>query len=139
MDYIIKRNGQKEQIQFDKITKRIGRLIKDDESYLNPILIAQKVIASIYSGITTEELDIEAADICVNLSTVHPSYSLLGGRILISNLHKKTSIKIRQKQLQWQLKLHKLRPLQLNQQNRRKTNLSFLFLEVQVLEALLPS
>ena len=68
MDYIIKRNGQKEQIQFDKITKRIGRLIKDDESYLNPILIAQKVIASIYSGITTEELDIEAADICVNLS-----------------------------------------------------------------------
>ena len=92
MDYIIKRNGQKEQIQFDKITKRIERLIKEEElSYLNPILIAQKVIASIYSGITTEELDIEAADICVNLSTVHPSYSLLGGRILISNLHKKTS------------------------------------------------
>lgn len=105
MSYVTKRDGRKESIQFDKITERINRLINPIElhnlnlSYLNlqneinildPVLVAQKVVASVFSGITTEELDIESAEICVNLSTTHPSYSYLGGRILISNLHKKT-------------------------------------------------
>jgi ribonucleoside-diphosphate reductase alpha chain len=105
MSYVTKRDGRKESIQFDKITERINRLINPIElhnlnlTYLNlqneinildPILVAQKVVASVFSGITTEELDIESAEICVNLSTTHPSYSYLGGRILISNLHKKT-------------------------------------------------
>ena len=91
MLYVIKRDGRKEEIQFDKITERISRLIHyDEQKFLMSVLVAQKVIASVYSGITTEELDIESAEICVNLSTLHPSYSLLGGRILISNLHKKT-------------------------------------------------
>ncbi len=106
MLYVTKRDGNKELVQFDKITERINKLvnpielqnidinhidIKNESKYLDPILVAQKVVASLYSGITTEELDIESAEICVNLSTTHPSYSLLGGRILVSNLHKKTS------------------------------------------------
>lgn len=105
MFFVIKRNHQKEDIHFDKITHRISKLINPIElqrlyipqleleketQILNPVLVAQKVVASIYSGITTEELDIQSAEICVNLSTTHPSYSYLGGRILISNLHKKT-------------------------------------------------
>jgi len=105
MFFVIKRDGRKENIHFDKITERISKLINPIElqrlnlahleieketQYLNPIIVAQKVVASIYSGISTEELDIESAEICVNLSTTHPSYSYLGGRILVSNLHKKT-------------------------------------------------
>ena len=91
MLFVTKRDGRKENVQFDKITERISRLINHDENeYLDPVLVAQKVVASLYPGITTEELDIESAEICVNLSTTHPSYSYLGGRILISNLHKKT-------------------------------------------------
>jgi ribonucleoside-diphosphate reductase alpha chain len=90
MLYVTKRNGQNESVHFDKITERINKLITLEEKYLDPVLVAQKVVASLYPGITTEELDIESAEICVNLSTTHPSYASLGGRILISNLHKKT-------------------------------------------------
>ena len=91
MLFVTKRDGRKENVQFDKITERINRLInKDENEYLDPVLVAQKVVASLYPGIITEELDIESAEICVNLSTTHPSYSYLGGRILVSNLHKKT-------------------------------------------------
>lgn len=106
MLFVTKRNNQKENVQFDKITERIKKLVNPIElqsislpyfdsskeaEYLDPVLVAQKVVASLYSGITTEELDIESAEICVNLSTKHPSYSYLGGRILVSNLHKKTN------------------------------------------------
>lgn len=105
MLYVTKRNGDKQNVQFDKITERISKLIFPSElqrlnlSYLNindevktldPVLVAQKVVASLYPGITTEELDIESANICMNISTNNPSYSYLGGRILVSNLHKKT-------------------------------------------------
>ena len=100
MLFVTKRDGRKENVQFDKITQRINRLIdplelrnfgiSKEHDFLDPVLVAQKVVASFYSGITTEEIDLESAEICVNLSTKHPSYSNLGGRILVSNLHKKT-------------------------------------------------
>jgi ribonucleoside-diphosphate reductase subunit M1 len=87
-----KRSGKYETISFDKITNRISKLINEDEkTKLNAILISQKTISSIYDGITTEELDIESANICINLSTQEPLYSKLGSRILISNLHKNTN------------------------------------------------
>jgi len=89
--FVIKRNGQKEEILFDKITQRIRKLIKpEEEKFINATLVGQKVVAFIHSGITTEELDIESSKICVNLCTTHPLYSKLGGRILVSNLQKKT-------------------------------------------------
>jgi hypothetical protein len=64
--------------------------LMNEESNLDAVLVAQKVVSSLYPGITTEELDIESANICMNLSTTHPNYSYLAGRILVSNLHKKT-------------------------------------------------
>lgn len=103
--HVIKRNNEKQDVQFDKITERIRRLIapselngkhfthlrvQEETKYIDPVIIAQKVVASLYPGMTTEELDLESANICVNMSTKHPSYALLGGRILVSNLHKKT-------------------------------------------------
>ncbi len=89
--FVTKRNGNREEVLFDKITERIGKLISpDEERFINATLVGQKVVAFIHSGITTEELDVESAKICVNLCTTHPLYSKLGGRILVSNLQKKT-------------------------------------------------
>lgn len=89
--YVIKRNGEKEKVMFDKITLRISNLINEQEGdYVDPTVIAMKVINSIYSGITTEELDLESAKICSNMVTINPIYGRLAGRILVSNLHKKT-------------------------------------------------
>jgi ribonucleotide reductase alpha subunit len=90
--FVTKRNHSQEPIHFDKITTRISRLIYPNEvSKINPTIIAQKVISSIYNGITTTELDLESAKICANLATTNPLYSSLAGRILVSNLHKNTS------------------------------------------------
>jgi ribonucleoside-diphosphate reductase subunit M1 len=69
---VTKRNGKSEPVQFDKITDRISKLIQPNETkYINPTLIAQKTVASIYPGISTKELDLEAANICINLCTTH--------------------------------------------------------------------
>jgi ribonucleoside-diphosphate reductase alpha chain len=90
--FITKRNGTQEPVKFDKITTRIKKLIKPEEAdYVDPILISQKVVATIFSGITTTELDTQSAEICVNLSTQHHYYSELAGRILVSSLHKRTT------------------------------------------------
>jgi ribonucleoside-diphosphate reductase alpha subunit len=90
--FVTKRNGGQEPVKFDKITGRISKLLNDDEQdKIDPILITQKVVSTIYSGITTTELDLQSAEICVNLSTINPFYSNLAGRILVSNLHKRTS------------------------------------------------
>lgn len=89
--FVIKRNGQPERMQFDKITVRIKNLIREHEmEHVNSELLAQKTINSIYPNITTEELDIASADICINLCTSHHLYASVAGRILVSNLHKKT-------------------------------------------------
>jgi ribonucleoside-diphosphate reductase alpha chain len=89
--FVTKRNGKIESVQFDKITERISKLVNSNErKFVDPILIAQKTVASIFNGITTEELDLESAKICVNLCTTHYLYSTIASRIVISNLHKKT-------------------------------------------------
>ncbi len=84
--------------------------VTDEKDFLDPIIVAQKVGSSLYPGITTEELDVESAEICVNLSTTHPAYAHLGGRILISNLHKKTGKILLIKWLKWQRKQEILMP-----------------------------
>ena len=89
--FVIKRNGEKEKVMFDKITLRISKLVQPTKAdIIDPTVVAMKVITSIYSGITTEELDLESAKICSNMVTINPAYGNLAGRILVSNLHKKT-------------------------------------------------
>ena len=95
MSYVTKRNGTKQLFQADKIIFRISKLITEytnvlcKNKYLDTELITQKVISSLYPDITTEEIDGLTAEICANLSTKHPDYAYLGGKILVSNLHKK--------------------------------------------------
>ncbi len=88
--YVIKRNGKKESIKFDKITARIEKLSYSLSPLVNVIDVAKKVIEGIYDGVTTSELDSLAAETAASLTTKHPDYALLASRIAISNLHKNT-------------------------------------------------
>lgn len=90
--YVIKRDGRRESVKFDKITARIERLCYGlDLNYIEPIDVAKKVIDGLYDGVTTIELDNLAAEIAASLTTKHPDYAILAARIAISNLHKVTS------------------------------------------------
>ncbi|KAF7364883.1 Ribonucleoside-diphosphate reductase [Mycena venus] len=84
-------DGRKEKVFFDKITTRIEKLIYGlDQNYVNPIEVTQKVVAGVYNGITTMELDNLAAETAAYLTTKHPDYAILAARIAVSNLHKET-------------------------------------------------
>ncbi|KAJ6508348.1 ribonucleotide reductase alpha subunit [Mycena sanguinolenta] len=91
MAFVYKRGNRKERVYFDKITTRIEKLIYGlDQNYVNPIEVTQKVVAGVYNGITTMELDNLAAETAAYLTTKHPDYAILAARIAISNLHKET-------------------------------------------------
>ena len=90
--FVIKRNGQKQEVHFDKITSRIKNLAYGlDTRFCDPAVVTQKVIQGVFTGVTTEELDQYAAETCAYMSTVHPDYSILAARISVSNLHKCTN------------------------------------------------
>ncbi len=90
--HVIKRDGRRESVKFDKITARIEKLCYGLETtYVSPITVARKVIDGIYDGVTTVELDNLAAETAASLTTTHPDYAILAARIAISNLHKTTS------------------------------------------------
>lgn len=89
---VIKRDGRRESVRFDKITSRIENLCYElDSRYIHPIEVAKKVIDGLYDGVTTSELDSLAAEICASMTVQHPDYAILAARIAISNLHKTTS------------------------------------------------
>lgn len=88
---VIKRNGKKETVKFDKITARIEKLTHGlDRNYVQPIQVAKKVIDGVYDGVTTVALDNLAAEVAASLTTTHPDYAVLAARIAVSNLHKET-------------------------------------------------
>jgi ribonucleoside-diphosphate reductase alpha chain len=88
--YVIKRNGKKETVKFDKITARIQKLSYGLSPLVDVIEVTKKVIEGIYDGVTTTELDNLAAETAASLTTKHPDYALLASRIAVSNLHKNT-------------------------------------------------
>ena len=89
---VVKRDGRRESVKFDKITSRIEKLCYGlDMNYIEPIDIAKKVINGIYDGVTTIELDNLAAETTASMTTKHPDFAKLAARIAISNLHKVTS------------------------------------------------
>jgi len=89
--FVIKRNGKKEPVHFDKITSRIHKLSYGlNLQYADLIQISQKVIQGIYEGVTTTELDNLAAETAASFTTKHPDFAVLAARIAVSNLHKNT-------------------------------------------------
>ncbi|KAK0326759.1 ribonucleotide-diphosphate reductase subunit rnr1 [Friedmanniomyces endolithicus] len=89
--YVYKRDGRKERVQFDKITARVSRLCYGLEpDHVDPAAITMKVIAGVYQGVTTVQLDDLAAETAAYMTTTHPDYAILAARIAVSNLHKQT-------------------------------------------------
>ena len=88
--YVIKRDGKRELVQFDKITARIKKLCYSLHESVDPQRIAMRVIEGVYDGVTTTELDNLAAEVAATSAVTHPDYASLASRIAVSNLHKAT-------------------------------------------------
>ncbi|MEK6780253.1 MAG: ribonucleoside-diphosphate reductase subunit alpha [Bacteroidota bacterium] len=89
---VLKRDGHRESVKFDKITARIEKLCYGlDPKFVNPVEVAMKVINGLYDGVSTIELDNLAAEIAATMTTRHPDFAKLAARIAVSNLHKVTS------------------------------------------------
>ena len=89
---VLKRDGRRESVKFDKITARIDKMCYGlNTNYIEPIDIAKKVITGIYDGVATVELDNLAAETAASMTTAHPDFAKLAARIATSSLHKVTT------------------------------------------------
>ena len=88
--YVVKRDGRKEPVMFDKITDRIRMMCYELNELVDPVKVAMRVIEGLYDGVTTSELDNLAAETAASMTVTHPDYAQLAARIAVSNLHKNT-------------------------------------------------
>jgi ribonucleoside-diphosphate reductase alpha chain len=88
--YVVKRDGKKEPVMFDKITARVKKMCYGLNKIVDPVKVAMRVIEGLYDGVTTSELDNLAAETAATMTTAHPDYAKLAARIAVSNLHKNT-------------------------------------------------
>ena len=88
--YVLKRDGKKEPMMFDKITARVRKLCYGLNERVDPVKVSLRVIEGLYDGVTTSELDNLAAEIAATMTTTHPDFANLAARISVSNLHKNT-------------------------------------------------
>ena len=86
---VLKRNGDIEEVSFDKVQRRIKYLSQD--LTINQTLVSQKICSRIFDNVKTSQLDELGAEICASMITEHPEYGLLASRIIISNHQKNTS------------------------------------------------
>jgi ribonucleoside-diphosphate reductase alpha chain len=87
---VTKRDGQLEDIAFDKILTRVKKLGQEVNIQINYSSLAIKVIDQLYDKIDTAKIDELAAEQCASLSTNHPDYGTLAARIVVSNHQKNT-------------------------------------------------
>jgi len=88
--FVVKRDGKREPVMFDKITDRIKKLCYGLNDFVDPVKVAMRVIEGLYDGVTTSELDNLAAETAASMTVTHPDYAQLAARIAVSNLHKNT-------------------------------------------------
>ncbi|MCP4440316.1 MAG: ribonucleoside-diphosphate reductase subunit alpha [Aureispira sp.] len=89
---VIKRDGSRQEVSFDKIKRRIEYLCEGlDMRYVDVIEICKKVIQGLYDGVTTSALDNLAGETAATMATQHPDYANLAARIAVSNLHKNSN------------------------------------------------
>jgi len=85
---VVKRSGRIEDMKFDNVTNRIRNLTNGLSENCDSSKVAQQVFSSMYDNITTQEIDILSAEICVGMITSDPDYETLATRIIASNIHK---------------------------------------------------
>ncbi|AWG24138.1 ribonucleoside-diphosphate reductase subunit alpha [Flavobacterium kingsejongi] len=88
--FVVKRDGNREPVMFDKITDRVKKLCYGLNDLVDPVKVAMRVIEGLYDGVTTSELDNLAAETAASMTISHPDYAQLAARIAVSNLHKNT-------------------------------------------------
>ncbi len=88
--YVVKRDGHREPVMFDKITERIKKLCYGLNELVDPVKVAMRVIEGLYDGVSTSELDNLAAETAASMTVSHPDYAQLAARVAISNLHSNT-------------------------------------------------
>jgi ribonucleoside-diphosphate reductase alpha subunit len=88
--FVVKRNGCTEDIDFDKVRRRIVTLVQSPTPLeaVDAIRVSKKVIDGVYPGVRTVELDELAMEVSAQLVTVHPEYGILAGRLFVSSMHK---------------------------------------------------
>ncbi|MEY4886936.1 MAG: hypothetical protein RL767_407, partial [Bacteroidota bacterium] len=91
MMHVLKRDGRREAVKFDKITARVQKLCYGLSPLVDPVAVALRVIEGLYDGVTTSELDSLAAEISASMTVRHPDFAQLAARIAVSNLHKNTN------------------------------------------------
>jgi ribonucleoside-diphosphate reductase alpha chain len=88
--FVLKRDGKKEPVMFDKITARVRNMCYGLSGHVDPVKVAMRVIEGLYDGVSTSELDNLAAETAATMTVQHPDYAKLAARIAVSNLHKNT-------------------------------------------------
>ena len=89
--YVLKRNGNIENVSFDKILNRIKNIGHEVNLKINYTSLAMKVIDQLYNKISTTKIDELSAQQCASMASIHHDYNVLAGRIIVSNHHKNTS------------------------------------------------
>ena len=89
--YVVKRNGEREVVSFDKILKRIKNCGMEVGIKINYTTLVMKVIDQLFDGISTTKIDELTAEQCASMASIHPDYNTLAGRIIVSNHHKNTN------------------------------------------------
>jgi ribonucleotide reductase alpha subunit len=87
---VTKRNGELQEIAFDKILSRVKKLGQEADIHINYSSLVMKVIDQLYDKIPTAKIDELAAEQCASLSTNHLDYATLASRIVVSNHQKNT-------------------------------------------------
>jgi ribonucleoside-diphosphate reductase alpha chain len=89
--YVTKRSGKPEIVSFDKILNRIKNIGNEANIKINYTSLVMKVIDQLYNNISTTQIDELSAEQCAAMSSIHPDYNVLAGRIVVSNHQKNTS------------------------------------------------
>lgn len=87
---VVKRDGTREEVSFDKILERVKNVGKEANIQIKYSALVMKIIDQLYDGIQTTQLDELTAEQCASQCTVHTDYGTLAGRIIVSNNHKNT-------------------------------------------------
>ncbi len=86
---VLKRNGDREIVAFDKILARLKMLGQEAGiTGVNYTTLVIKIIDQLYDGIPTTKIDELTAQQCAMMAVQHPDYGTLGSYIIISNAHK---------------------------------------------------
>jgi len=90
--HVTKRNKSYEIMSLDKILKRIKKMGEEANlTEINYTALTIKIVDQLYEKIPTVKIDELTAEQCASLSSIHPDYNVLAGRVVISNHHKSTN------------------------------------------------